>query len=70
MSPMPGKSQHSFLHYHSDYMVEQFFPAVHCLLGGEVRKTVGSIKVIYELSKHVVKIKREDIVDCGLCDWV
>lgn len=62
MSPMPGKSQCSFPHYHSDYMAEQFFPTVFCLLGVEVRKTVGLIKVIYELSKWVMKIWREDIV--------
>lgn len=51
-------------------MVEQFFPAVFCLLGVEVRKTVGLIKVIYDLSKCVMKIWREDIVDCGLCGCV
>lgn len=70
MPPMPGKSQYSFPHYHSDYMVEQFFPTVFCLLGVEVRKTVGLIKVIYELSKWVMKIWREDIVDWGLFGWV
>jgi hypothetical protein len=48
-------------------MVEQFFPAVLCLLGIEVRKTVGLIKVIYKLSKCAMKIRREDNVDYGLC---
>lgn len=70
MSPVPGQSQHSFLHYLSDYMVEQFFPAAHYLLGVDVRETAGVIKVIYELSKCVMKIRREDFVECGLCSWV
>lgn len=70
MPPVPGKSQCAFLHYQSDYMVEQFFPAVLCLLGVEVRKTVGLIKVIYKRSKCAMKIRRKDIVVCGLYGWV